>query len=80
MSYVMAMPTIKRFPRFELRMYFGDHPPAHVHMTGRGYEALIAIEDGTVLRGAAPRRELGEARIWIEANRASLMGEWRRKP
>ena len=25
-------------------MYFGDHPPPHVHLTGPGFEALIEVE------------------------------------
>ena len=25
-------------------MYFGDHPPPHVHLTGPGFKALIEVE------------------------------------
>jgi hypothetical protein len=72
------MPTVHRFPGFEIRMFYGDHNPPHYHLTGRGFTALVSIADGEVLRGNAPAKALRQAREWAARNRAGLVDIWNR--
>jgi hypothetical protein len=48
------MPTISRFYGIVIRMYFADHAPPHFHALYGGEEAVVAIADGSVLRGGIP--------------------------
>jgi hypothetical protein len=39
------MPIISIFYGIAVSMYFGDHPPPHIHIECQGYEALVRISD-----------------------------------
>ena len=41
------MPTLIRQDGFDIRMYFDDHDPPHVHVFKAGGQAEIAIGDST---------------------------------
>jgi hypothetical protein len=70
------VPVIYRFDGYVIRMYFEDHNPPHVHVVGPDFEALVAIEDGTVVAGVLPAKCRGETLHWIAANRALLAEKW----
>jgi hypothetical protein len=36
-------------------MYFADHNPPHFHAVYAEHEALVRIDNGTILRGDLPR-------------------------
>lgn len=59
-------------------MYAGDHLPPHFHvrMTD-GREALIVIKTMAILSGAIKPRELSEALLWAQDNRAVMMQKWK---
>lgn len=59
-------------------MYFGDHPPPHVHARYSGEVAKVAIADGEIIVGELPRRALRLVREWIELHRAELEANWDR--
>lgn len=46
-----AMPTLQRFGAYKIEMFFADHLPPHVHVTGPDFEALVRIADATVFKG-----------------------------
>jgi Domain of unknown function (DUF4160) len=48
------MPIVSFFYGITISMYFGDHPPPHVHAEYQGFEALIRIADGEIIRGKLP--------------------------
>jgi hypothetical protein len=50
------MPTISIFFGIVVQMYWRDHPPPHIHVFYQGFEALVAIDNGEVIGGAAARR------------------------
>jgi hypothetical protein len=58
-------------------MYFEDHPPPHFHAHYGEFEAVIRIEDGSVLRGALPPRPLGLVVEWAALRRDDLAEVWR---
>ena len=67
--------VIHRFKNARIAMFFGDLPPAHVHLLGPGYK--VSIEAATLkTRGRADARLVAEARVWIEDNRELIMAVW----
>ena len=72
------MPELCRFYGIVIRMYPLDHAPPHFHADYSGYEALVEIDNLTVIRGrlaAQWGQQLAEARrldAAIEANLAKL--------
>lgn len=56
------MPTIKRFARCRIEMYFDDHGIPHFHIIGvDGKRASIAIDTMALLAGELSRRDAAEA-------------------
>jgi Domain of unknown function (DUF4160) len=72
------MPTLQRFPDTRVLMYFGDHPPPHVHvLKADGRECLVDIET-LVITGKLATREIRDALVWIEDEYVFLLSEWQR--
>jgi hypothetical protein len=53
------MPKISEFFGIAIYMYFDDHAPPHFHAQYAEFEAVIQIDDFSVLRGRLPPRALG---------------------
>jgi len=70
------VPTIRRFANCKISMYADDHMPAHFHIEGRGFRAIVEIETLAVRAGNV--RRAGEALAWAEANVEFLRSEWLR--
>ncbi|WP_428991582.1 DUF4160 domain-containing protein [Methylocapsa aurea] len=43
MGYFSPMPTILRLGGLRIVIYPNDHPPAHVHVIGPGWEVVIDV-------------------------------------
>lgn len=72
------MPIISLFFGIVIRMFFDDHPPPHFHASYQGFEALVRIEDGEVMRGNLPTKAKRIVRQWALDHRDALMANWRR--
>ncbi|WP_088307292.1 DUF4160 domain-containing protein [Novosphingobium sp. B 225] len=70
------MPIISIFFGIVIRMYHDDHAPPHFHASYQGFEALIAIADGSVQAGSLPKRALRIVAEWTERHRAELLENW----
>lgn len=71
------MPTIQRFHRCRIEMYFGDHNPPHFHIITLSEERVaVRIETLTVMAGAANRHDIAEALEWAHANKSRLAAHW----
>lgn len=70
------MPAISRFFGIVIKMYFGDHEPAHFHATYQGFQAVIGVRDLAVLRGELPPRALGLVMEWAADHREELIADW----
>jgi hypothetical protein len=71
------MPTVKRFDRGRIEMYFGDHPPPHFHVITRNNERIaVVIETTAVLAGNADPRDTAEALDWARRNKADMRARW----
>jgi hypothetical protein len=54
------MPTVRRFDRCRIEMYFRDHPPPHFHTITRSDERVaVLIETLGIMAGTADSRGLG---------------------
>jgi Domain of unknown function (DUF4160) len=67
------MPTVRRFNRCRIEMYFGDHPPPHFHVITRSDEAVVFLIE-TLARWDP--RDIEEALAWAALNRPELWARW----
>jgi len=72
------VPTISRFYGIVSAMYFGDHPPPHIHVSYSGHEGRIAFRTGEVLTGDLPGRVVRMVVEWCELRRSDLERNWDR--
>jgi hypothetical protein len=73
------MPIISMFYGIIIRMYLLDnrnyHLP-HIHAKYAEFEASVGIENGEILSGELPRKQLRLVQAWIELRRDELMADW----
>ena len=73
------MPTIRRFTRCRIEMYFADHGDPHFHIITRDDKRVaVLIADGSIVAGSAKANDLAEALDWAKDNRSELMTLWTR--
>jgi hypothetical protein len=73
------MPIISMFYGIIIRMYLIDnrhHNLPHIHAKYAEFEASISIEDGEILAGELPRKQLRLVQAWIELHRDELKANW----
>ena len=73
------MPIISMFYGIIVRLYLLDnkhHNLPHIHARYAEYEASVAIEDGEILSGDLPRKQLRLVQAWIELRRDELLADW----
>ena len=61
-----------------IRMYCApsEHEPPHIHTYYQDYKAAIRIEDGEVIAGNLPNRQLKLVQAWIEIHKEELLADW----
>ena len=59
-----------------ISIYVDDHNPPHFYVLYNEHEALISINDLTVLKGALPSRVLGLAMEWADLHKTELLKNW----
>lgn len=57
-------------------MHYDDHNPPHFHAEYAGQEALVDIQQGYIIRGALPGRQLKFVLAWAELHKDELMQNW----
>ncbi|MCY3808183.1 MAG: DUF4160 domain-containing protein [Gemmatimonadetes bacterium] len=72
------MPEVSRFYGIVIRMFFREHGPPHFHADYSGRQAVVGIEDLTVLEGRLPPRALGIVKEWASLHQAELRVAWDR--
>ena len=53
-----------------------QHNKPHVHVRYQGYKASILIEDGNLIAGKVPKKQLKLIQAWIEIHREELIANW----
>jgi hypothetical protein len=70
------MPELSRFLGMVISIYFDDHNPPHFHVGYNEEEALITINDLSLLKGSLPPRVLGLAMEWARLHQSELLENW----
>ena len=73
------MPTISMFYGILVLMFFRDnrrHHSPHIHARYQSDEASISIEDGSILDGALPSKQLKMVQAWVEIHKEELVVDW----
>ena len=73
------MPTISMFYGILITLHYEDnvrHNLPHIHVRYQGAKASVAIEDGQVLAGQLPVKQMKLVQAWIEIHRDELLANW----
>ncbi len=73
------MPTISMFYGILVLMFFRDnrrHNLPHIHVRYQGEEAVLSIDDGSVIEGSLPRKQIRMVQAWIEIHKEELLVDW----
>ena len=73
------MPTISMFYGVLVTIYYEDtgrHHTPHIHVRYQGKKASLAIEDGSLLAGDFPAKQLRMVQVWIDLHRDELLADW----
>lgn len=70
------MPEISLFYGIRITMFYDDHNPPHFHAEYAGHKALVNIQDGYIMRGSLPNRQLRFVLAWNELHKDELMQNW----
>lgn len=73
------MPIISMFYGIIIRMYLIDkqhHNSPHIHAKYAEFEASIGINNGEIIAGELPRKQLRLVQAWIELHCDELMADW----
>ncbi len=73
------MPIISMFYGIVVVIYYEDtgrHHKAHIHARYQGDSASIAIDDGEVLAGKLPPKQLRMVLAWVDIHKDELLADW----
>lgn len=73
------MPTISMFYGILVSLFYADnerHHLPHIHVRYQGMKASISIEDGCVLAGEFPPKQLRMVQVWVDLHREELLADW----
>ncbi len=70
------MPEISRFFGIVIAIFYGDHLPPHFHARYGAAQAIIAIEELSILGGQLPPRALGLVMDWASVHQVELREDW----
>lgn len=71
------MPEIARFYGIVIKLFFGDHPPAHFHAVYGEHLALFNIETLEMIEGDLPIRAKNLVVEWAKLYRDDLSTMWK---
>ena len=70
------MPEITRFYGIIIKLFFGDHPPAHFHAVYGEYVGLFNIDTFEMIEGDLPNRAKKLVVEWANINKNELKQMW----
>ena len=70
------MPTVERFNRCRIKMYFKDHAPPHFHIVTTVTNVYLWLSNRSKY-WRADSRDVTEALTWAKTNRDTLRRLWR---
>ena len=70
------MPEVCRFYGIVISIYYNDHGPPHFHARYGSDQAMIAMDNLTVLQGRLPPRAHGLVIEWAARRNHELRAAW----
>ena len=70
------MPLISQFFGIKIFMYWNEHMPPHFHAVYNENTILVDIENGSVIKGLFPFKQLKLVLAWCEIHKDELMKNW----
>lgn len=70
------MPEISRFFGIIIRMYYDDHPPAHIHAEYQGKKAKIDFLGNVLMGDLHSKTALRLIRDWLISRQGALEEDW----
>jgi len=73
------MPTISMFYGIIVMMFFRDNKPhnlPHIHVRYQDKKAVIDIQNGSILDGDFPVKQMKLVQAWMEIHKDELMADW----
>ena len=70
------MPELSLFYGIRITMFYSDHNPPHFYAEYAGKKAIVDIENGIVIKGYLPNRQIKLVLAWCEIHRDELMQNW----
>ncbi len=73
------MPTVHRAYGLAFVIYVDDHPPPHVHVTGRGTAKVCLEPDVTVVQARGlTKADVGRVLDVVHEHRLDMLEAWKR--
>lgn len=70
------MPLIALVSGVRIEIYYGDHPPPHIHARFDGQLAQIEIRNANLMRGSLPKPKLRDVLVWAAKREEKLLTAW----
>lgn len=70
------MPVISEFYGIKIMMFWNEHMPPHFHAEYGEHKVLVDINNGTVIRGIFPFKQLKLVLAWCEIHKDELLRNW----
>ncbi|MBK1693684.1 hypothetical protein CKO09_02860 [Chromatium weissei] len=70
------MPILSVFFGIIIRMWHDDHAPPHIHVEYQGFDALVEIKTGKVLKGLLSRKVANIVSDWCLVHQTELLNNW----
>jgi hypothetical protein len=70
------MPEIARFYGIVIKLFFGDHPPAHFHAQYGEYIGVFDIDTLEMIEGDLPTRAKRLVVEWAAMNKEEMKKMW----
>jgi len=76
MTILSLMPRVAFFFGISIYMYMDDHGLPHCHAMYGDYAGAFALEDGELLAGQMPPKEMKKIKDFIKLNQGELLEQW----
>ena len=70
------MPEISRFYGIIIKLFFGDHPPAHFHAVYGEFIGIFDINTLDLIEGDLPNKARALVVEWAQINQSELKKIW----
>ncbi len=72
------MPSITEFLGMWITINWNGHNPPHFHIRAGEYDAIMRIDNGTLIAGYLPLGKLNPLAKWAKLHQSALMDNWQR--